>query len=182
MSRQRLWSNQHPRINDREVKKSGTELKLTFQLDECTILQLWGNQSWWRWRHFGSPPLWRLHTPCPSSFNNIQKWNVSPKIYRLKDHRNVLTVCLITLICDDRTKSLRIRHVTVWCVHSVSVHWHFRRIKCQKSRFFSPPQRSLWLVWIIFAAHLCDLVKSGRAHDRPLWKTYWTALLLKCAI
>lgn len=33
------------RINDLELKCDGTETRLTFQLDECTILQLWGNQS-----------------------------------------------------------------------------------------------------------------------------------------
>lgn len=72
-----LKSNQHSRINVNESweKYSWTETLLTVQLDECTNRKLWGNRSWWRWKHFGSPRLWRLRTLCLYPFKN--HWEVT---------------------------------------------------------------------------------------------------------
>lgn len=53
-------------------KRDWREMRLTFLLGECKILQMWGNQSWSHWKHFGNPHLWRLRTLCPYSLNNYK--------------------------------------------------------------------------------------------------------------
>lgn len=69
--------------------------------------------------------------PLKTAFRNDSKYVTKDlQIKGPQERFHSLSVWSLYLISDDRTgKSPRIRHVTVWCAHSVCFQWHFWRIK-----------------------------------------------------